>query len=89
MEWAHRLCELPNQGWKRPRVEEELYNLESDPNEQVNLAGEARYRQKLKEMRDMLRRHMESTADPFLDKGFTRDYNAADYTRTVPGGKYK
>ncbi len=27
MEWAHRLCDAPNQGWIRPRVPEELYDL--------------------------------------------------------------
>jgi arylsulfatase A-like enzyme len=39
MDWAQRLCEAPSQGWTRPRVPEELYDLESDPNEQVNLAA--------------------------------------------------
>lgn len=90
MAWAHRLCELPNQPWKRPRVHEELYDLRRDPNEQVNLAGDERYKDDLERMRALLDQHMKETKDPFLGAPFTRDYDPAVYeTRHPAGEKYK
>ncbi len=74
MEWAHRLCDLPNQPWKSPRVHEELYYLVRDPHEQTNLAGEADHRSVLESMRERLDRHMEETGDPYLGAPFTHDY---------------
>ncbi len=91
MEWAHRLCELPNQPWKSPRVPEELYDLKNDPNEQVNLAENSDYKAKLDEMRDLLEAHMTKTNDPYLGKGFTKDYkaNLDIYKTKGVGDKYK
>ncbi|MBQ9893340.1 MAG: sulfatase [Bacteroidales bacterium] len=40
--------------WFRPQGAEELFDLESDPWESRNLAGERAYRQKLEEMRSIL-----------------------------------
>jgi N-sulfoglucosamine sulfohydrolase len=79
MPWAHRLCELPDQPWKRPRVREELYDLESDPNEQRNLAGSPDHRDRLRSMADRLERHMTETGDPYLGAPFTRDHDPRDY----------
>ena len=72
--WAHRLCELPNQPWKKPRVHEELYHIETDPHEQTNLAEDPNYLSVLNGMRDILDRHMEETEDPYLGAPFTHDY---------------
>jgi len=80
-DWAHRLCELPNQPWKRPRVEEELYDLAVDPDEQVNLAADPEQARQLQEMRALLRRHMVETQDPFLDAPFTHDHDPKAYER--------
>ncbi len=73
-QWAHRLCELPDQPWKSPRVEEELYDLSADPNESVNLVNDPDYSKELEAMRELLREHMKATNDPFLDKEFTFDF---------------
>jgi arylsulfatase A-like enzyme len=73
-EWAHSLCELPDQPWKRPRVKEELYDLSTDPNESVNLVDDPGYKKDLEAMRDLLRAHMAATGDPFLNKEFTLDF---------------
>lgn len=80
-EWAHRLCELPNQGWKRPRVKEELYDLREDPHEQVNLAGVAAHSEQLGKMRHLLEQHMIATNDPFLEREFTHDHDPAKVER--------
>ena len=82
-EWAHRLCELPNHGWLRPRVPEELYALETDPNEQQNLADDPAFRGELNMMRGLLDRHMRETRDPYLGKGFERNYSAKERKRTA------
>jgi N-sulfoglucosamine sulfohydrolase len=80
-DWAHRLCELPNQPWKRPRPEEELYDLAGDPDEQLNLAADPEYAQQLQEMRALLRQHMVTTQDPYLDAPFTHDHDPKAYER--------
>lgn len=85
MEWAHRLCELPNQGWKRPRVPEELYDLESDPNEQKNLVADPVFTTALEEMRERLDRQMAATRDPYLGREFERNFPARDFEH--PAGK--
>jgi arylsulfatase A-like enzyme len=82
-EWAHRLCELPNHGWLRPRVPEELFDLSSDPNEQRNLADDSVLGEVLNMMRGLLDRYMRETRDPFVDKGFERNYSAEDFARTA------
>jgi N-sulfoglucosamine sulfohydrolase len=81
-EWAQRLCELPDQPWKRPRVPEELYDLAVDPNEQRNLVGDPAARSVLEALRRRLDAHMAETADPFLGAPFTRD---PDPRRDEPG----
>ncbi len=72
--WAHRLVELPGQPWKEPRLEEELYRLTEDPNEQANLAYDPDYADILEDMRTLLRDRMAAAADPFLDSPFERVY---------------
>jgi arylsulfatase A-like enzyme len=91
MEWAHRVCELPNQPWKSPRVPEELYDLKNDPDEQVNLAENPKYQEKLEEMRSLLDAHMKETKDPYLGSEFTKDYelNLEIYEMKVEEDKYK
>jgi N-sulfoglucosamine sulfohydrolase len=79
MEWVHRLCELPDQPWKRPRVPEELYDLEADLNEQRNLAASPDHREVLQSMAARLDRHMAETGDPYLGAPFTRDHDPALY----------
>ena len=73
--WAHRLCELPNQPWKKPREHEELYHIETDPHEQTNLTEDPNDLSVLNGMRDLLDRHMEETEDPYLGAPFTHDYS--------------
>jgi arylsulfatase A-like enzyme len=48
------------------RSQEELYDLESDPAERVNLIGDGNNREVLEELRHDLRRWMEQTQDPLL-----------------------
>jgi len=84
-EWAHRLCELPNQPWKRPRKEEELYDLLKDPNEQRNLAADPATVDELRKMRKLLKQHMEKTKDPYLGKPFTHDYDPKLYEKHKAG----
>ena len=79
MAWAHRLCELPNQGWIRPRVPEELYDLESDPNEQRNLVSDPASETVLVSMRRRLDRQMAETRDPYLGREFERNFTAQDF----------
>jgi N-sulfoglucosamine sulfohydrolase len=79
MEWAHRLCERPDQPWKRPRAPEELYDLQADPNEQRSLVGEARSREVLRWMSELLDKHLERTEDPALGASFTHDHDPQDY----------
>jgi hypothetical protein len=86
MEWAHRLCELPNQGWKRPRIPEELYDLESDPHEQRNLAADPAFEVALEQMRKLLDRQMAETRDPYLGREFERNYPAKDFTHPAGEG---
>ncbi len=78
-QWAHRLCQLKNQPWIRPRVQEELYYLGDDPNEQKNFVNDTLYTKKLEQMRFLLNAHMKNTKDPFLNKPFTHDYKESDY----------
>ena len=68
--WAQRLVELPDQPWTRPRVPEELYDLEEDPNERQNLVGASDAAPVLDDLRALLDRHMSDTADPLLGAPF-------------------
>jgi N-sulfoglucosamine sulfohydrolase len=88
MEWAHRLCQLPNQPWKNPRVPEEIYDLRQDRNEQVNLAGKDSHLSILKRLRSRLEAHMKRTQDPFLYAEYTRDYHSRSYEPWPAGKKY-
>lgn len=73
-EWAHALCELPDQPWKRPRVPEELYDLDADPHEKSNLAEDPGHADTLAELQQLLDAHMAATDDPYLGQPFTNDY---------------
>jgi arylsulfatase A-like enzyme len=88
MEWAQKVCELPNQGWIRPRVPEELYDLENDPNEQKNLVDSASSQEQLGMMRERLDRHMRETKDPYLGRTFEKNYSPADFAHPS-GERYK
>ena len=88
MDWAHRMCELPGHPWKRPRPEEELYDLKTDPQEQKNLAKNPRFSKTLTEMRMLLRTHMKETRDPWLGRPFTRDFDPGAYQRDPAGHRY-
>jgi arylsulfatase A-like enzyme len=48
------------------RPKDELYDLESDPEQLVNLAEEPAHAQRTADMRAQLRRWMEENADPEL-----------------------
>ena len=76
MKWAQRLTELPNQGWTRPRVPEELYDLENDPNEQDNLVDDPNFGPALEMMRKRLDRQMAETRDPYLGRAFEKNFSA-------------
>jgi arylsulfatase A-like enzyme len=81
VEWAKKLCELPNHNWIGPRVPEELYDLENDPTEQHNLVDDPASNQALEKMRDILDRHMRETNDPLLGKEFERNYTGEGLVR--------
>ena len=49
-----------------PRLTEELYNLEEDPNEFKNLALDAKYANILQELRQKVHAHMDRIRDPLL-----------------------
>jgi N-sulfoglucosamine sulfohydrolase len=71
-EWAHRLCELPDQPWKEKRVPEEFYDLDEDPHEQRNLVDDPWARRFLGRLRAGLRLHMRDTKDPLRKASFER-----------------
>jgi hypothetical protein len=66
-EWAHEVCELPNQPWLLPRIPAELYDLEADPLEQANLIDSAEYLVVRDDLLDRLHQHMQSVDDELLD----------------------
>ena len=71
-EWVVEVLamDLPAFDWDAPRVPEELYDLEADPQEQVNLVDDPAHADALDEMRALLDAHMEATADPYLGRPF-------------------
>ncbi len=77
--WAHRLCEEPDQPWKRPRPREELYDLATDPHERRNLADDPTHRNVLGRLRQRLDAHMRETADPLLGTEFRQEHDPRDY----------
>ena len=56
----------PGQTWATPRVPEELYDLDADPLERVNLVDDPAHADVLEAMRGRLREHAAQTADPRL-----------------------
>ncbi len=65
--YAADLQALGDQRYLLPRPKEELYHLESDPNEQVNLIDDSSHAAALSDLRARLDTHMRDTSDPFLD----------------------
>ncbi len=74
MDWARRVCQLPNQGWISPRMPEELYDIRSDPNEQENLVRDPASKRQLEVMRARLDLHMKETSDPFFGRKFEHNF---------------
>ena len=56
------LNEVQSAFWK-PRAKEELFDLQADPNETVNLAGDSSHRGKLNELRKAMRKKMIQIVD--------------------------
>ena len=52
---------------------EELYDLESDPGEKLNLAGLGQNRKDIEKLREMLKEHTRITRDPFFGLGVKVD----------------
>ncbi len=67
-EWPHRLVELPNQPWTRPRPPEELYDLREDPHEQRNLVVVGRRPVAVAELAALLDQHMRRSGDPYAGR---------------------
>ncbi|MFX1571513.1 MAG: sulfatase [Promethearchaeota archaeon] len=65
---------------KKPRSEEELYDLEYDPYEQENLVNDSNYQNILQELRQKLLNWMMNTSDPLL-KGKIEPQNGVRYKR--------
>jgi len=63
---AGKLSELQSQFYQPTRPTEELYDVENDKYEIINLANDPNYQEKLKEMRTALYNWMEETNDPGL-----------------------
>ena len=61
-----RLSELQARVFESPRPVEELYDLEKDPHETVNLAGRTAFKHQLKKLRHVLYDWMVETRDPGL-----------------------
>lgn len=62
------------------RVQEELYDIQSDPGERVNLAEDPAHSGVLEQMRQALAEHMEQTEDPFAAFKNELYMPAEDYT---------
>lgn len=77
MEWAQKVAQQSDQPWTRPRIPEELYLLEEDPQEQNNLIDDPVHQEDLEAMKALLDKHMADTADPYLGAPFTNDYEGS------------
>ena len=67
-DYVDALGEEPDQTWDEPRVPEELYDLDTDPNERVNLVADPAFARVRDELLGLLRAQAEATADPRLDE---------------------
>lgn len=65
-DWAHQVCELPNQPWLLPRVPVEMFDLDADPDEQVNIYDDPELAAVREELAALLRTHMEEVDDDLL-----------------------
>jgi hypothetical protein len=54
------------QFYEKPRMDEELYDLDNDPNEQFNLIGNPRFEDIALNLKNRLLKWMEKTEDPIL-----------------------
>ena len=75
------------------KPKEELYDVEADPDEVHNLAGDPRYLAKLEELRGALSRWMEETNDlgaiperELIERGLVAD-RLAEYAKRQPAAK--
>ncbi len=68
--WAEALVTRDDQPWTRPRVPEELYDLDEDPNERDNLVADSAYESVLDEMRTRLEDQMAANSDPLQGVAF-------------------
>ena len=92
-EWfdAGRTNEAQSQFWKAPREPEELYDLESDPDEVRNLARSPEHRQILERLRQAQREHAARIRDvSFLPEGeiHSRSEGASPYDMARRDGAY-
>lgn len=66
--WKYAVYAPERNGWEHPDsdvyVERYLYDLAADPYEQVNLVGRSDYRSVAEELRERLRRRMETAGEP-------------------------
>ncbi len=61
--WAQLLTGLPNQDWNAPLPPVSLYDLETDPHEQVNLVDDPAHADVLERMHARLQDHLQATGD--------------------------
>lgn len=61
--YADALAELPEHPWLEPRVPEELYDLDTDPLERINLVDDPEHGEILRDLSERLDAHMLATDD--------------------------
>ncbi|AQQ54828.1 sulfatase family protein [Planococcus lenghuensis] len=72
-------------GYYVANTEEELYDLEQDPLEEVNLAGDENYKHVLEDLRGKVEQWMHKTNDPLL-KGPVPGMEAAEWKEEIKKG---